>query len=154
MPISLEAFADKLNEIMPLAFKELTKKLTMELHKNKITLPQFFVLEFLSREGGSKMTELAHFMNVTTAAMTGIVDRLVREEYIERIYDKNDRRIIKVKLTNAGNILVRKTCERKQQMIIKIFEKISEADREHYLRILKQVNKILLEESDAGKRER
>ncbi|MFA5338303.1 MAG: MarR family transcriptional regulator [Candidatus Omnitrophota bacterium] len=151
MPISLETFADRLNELIPLVFKELTKKLTTELHKSKITLPQFFVLEFLGREGESKMTELAHFMNVTTAAMTGIVDRLVREEYIERIYDKNDRRIIKVKLTNAGNNLVRKICERKQQMVIKIFEKISEVDREHYLRILNQVKTILLEESNVSK---
>ncbi|MFA5008461.1 MAG: MarR family transcriptional regulator [Candidatus Omnitrophota bacterium] len=151
MHISIEAFADRLNEIMPLVFKELTKKLTTDLHKSKITLPQFFVLEFLGREGESKMTELAHFMNVTTAAMTGIVDRLVREEYIERVYDKADRRIIKVKLTSAGNNLVRKICERKQQMVIKIFEKISETDREHYLRILNQINKILLEESDAKK---
>ncbi|MCK9614825.1 MAG: MarR family transcriptional regulator [Candidatus Omnitrophica bacterium] len=149
--MSIEAFANKLNEIMPLMFKEFTKRLTKELHKSKITLPQFFVLEFLSREGGSKMTELAHFMNVTTAAMTGIVDRLVRDGYIERVYDKNDRRIIKVKLTNRGNALARKITECKRQMIVKTFEKISETDRGHYLRILSQINKILLEESDADK---
>ena len=149
--MTIESFADSLNEVMPAMFKEFTKRLTKELHKNKITLPQFFILEFLNREGGSKMTELAHFMNVTTAAMTGIVDRLVREGYIERVYDKNDRRIIKVKLTGTGNALTRKIAERKQQMIVKIFEKISETDREQYLRILNQVHKILFEENDTDK---
>lgn len=151
MPISIEAFADRLNEIMPVMFKEFTKKLTKELHKTDITLPQFFVLEFLGREGESKMTELAHFMNVTTAAMTGIVGRLVRDSYIERIYDQNDRRIIKVKLTNEGSSIVRKICERKQQMIVKVFGKISEVDREQYLRILNQIKKIMLEEHEENK---
>lgn len=145
MHISIESFADRLNEIMPVIFKEFTKRLTKELHKTKITLPQLFILEFLEREGESRMTELAHFMNVTTAAMTGIVDRLVRDNYAERIYDQNDRRIIKVKLTNEGNSVVRKICERKQQMIVKVFGRISEAEREQYLGILRQIKDILIE---------
>jgi len=145
MPIAIEAFADKVNEIMPAMFKEFTRRLTRELHKTKITLPQFFVLEFLSREGSSRMTELAHFMNVTTPAMTGIVDRLVRDSYVARIFDPEDRRIIKVKLTAGGNSVVKKICERKQQMIVKVFGKISEIEREQYLGILKQIKDILAE---------
>lgn len=145
MHISIESFADRLNEIMPVLFKEFTKRLTRELHKTKITLPQLFVLEFLEREGASRMTELAHFMNVTTAAMTGIVDRLVRDSYIERIFDPNDRRTIKVKLTSGGTSVVRKICERKQQMIVKVFGRISEAEREQYLGILRQIKDILVE---------
>jgi DNA-binding MarR family transcriptional regulator len=154
MAMPIELFADKVNELMPAMFKEFTKRLTKELHKNEITLPQFFILEFLAREGESKMTELAHSMNVSTAAMTGIVDRLVRDSYAERIFDPNDRRTIKVKLTNGGTSVVKKICERKQQMIVKVFGRISEADREQYLRVLNQIKTILLEESDADKRER
>jgi len=145
MPIAIEVFADKVNEIMPAMFKEFTRRLTRELHKTKITLPQFFVLEFLSREGESRMTELANFMNVTTPAMTGIVDRLVRDSYVARIFDPDDRRIIKVKLTAGGNSIVKKICERKQQMIVKVFGKISGVEREQYLGILKQIKDILAE---------
>lgn len=145
MPISIEAFADRVNEVMPAIFKEFTKRLTKELHRTKITLPQFLVLELLGREAESKMTELAHFMNVTTAAMTGIVDRLVRDSYVERIYDQNDRRIIKIKLTTKGSSVTRKICERKRQMIVEVFGKISETKREQYLGILKQMRDILVE---------
>jgi len=145
MAMPIELFADKVNEIMPAMFKEFTKRLPRELHKNEITLPQFFILEFLGREGESKMTELAHFMNVSTAAMTGIVDRLVRDKYAERIYDAGDRRIIKVRLTREGSAITRKMCERKRQMIIGIFGKISETEREQYLKILKQIKDILVE---------
>ena len=44
------------------------------------------------------MTDLARFMTVSAAAMTGIMDRLVRDGYAARGYDTKDRRIIKAKL--------------------------------------------------------
>lgn len=143
MHMSIEAFADRVNDIMPAVFKEFAKRLTRELHKTKITLMQFFVLEFLNREGESKMTELAHFTNVTTAAMTGIVDRLVRDGYVERVYDNNDRRIVKVKLTQPGCSVANKICERRRHMVVKVFAKISEEERRQYLNILSHIRDIL-----------
>lgn len=144
--ISLSEFADQMNEVMPVVIKEFARRQINELYKGKITLPQFLVLEFLHREGESKMTDLARFMHVTTPAMTGIVDRLVRDGYVARDYDPEDRRIIKVKLTPKGNELVRKINSQRQQMVIKIFDKISQTDRQDYLRILMQIRNILTQE--------
>jgi DNA-binding MarR family transcriptional regulator len=141
--LSLSEFAREMSEVMPVIMKEFGRRLVNELYKGKITLPQFLLLEFLHREGESKMTSLAHFMNVTTAAMTGIVERLVRAGYVIRTYEAQDRRIIKVKLTSRGIDLVRKINQQKCQMVIKIFGKISEADRREYLRILMQIKDVL-----------
>ncbi|MDP2922969.1 MAG: MarR family transcriptional regulator [Candidatus Omnitrophota bacterium] len=144
--ISLSAFADNLNEIMPVIMKGFARRLVKELYKGNITLPQFFILESLYREGESRMTDLARCMNATTAAMTGLVDRLVRDSYIVRIHDSNDRRIVKVKLTAAGSDLVKRVNERRRQMVIRIFGRISESDRRDYLRILTQIKDILTKE--------
>lgn len=144
--ISLSAFADNLNEIMPVIMKGFGRRLVKELYKGNITLPQFFILESLYRESESRMTDLARCMNVSTAAMTGLVGRLVRDNYIERIHDNADRRIIKVKLTAAGNDLVKRVNQRRRQMVIGIFGKISESDRSDYLRILTQIKDILTKE--------
>jgi DNA-binding MarR family transcriptional regulator len=146
--LSLSEFADKMNEVMPVIMKEFGRRLVSALYKGKIILPQFLLLEFLHREGESKMTALAHFMNVTTAAMTGIVDRLVRDGYLVRADEPQDRRIIKVRLTLKGTDLVRKINRKKCQMVIKIFGKISEADRREYLRILMQIKEILTVKPD------
>jgi 5'-methylthioadenosine phosphorylase len=132
-----------MNEVMPTIIKEFARRQINELYKGKITLPQFLVLEFLYRKGESKMTDLAHFMGVSTAAMTGIGDRLVRDGYIKRAYDPNDRRIVRVKLIARGSDLVEKINEQRRQMVIKIFGKISENDRNDYLRILMQIKNIL-----------
>ncbi len=147
--LSLSEFARKMNEVMPVVTKEFTRHMANELSKGKITLPQFLILDFLHREGESKMTALAHFMNVTTAAMTGIVDRLVRDGYALRAYEAQDRRIIKIKLTSPGIDLVKKITQQRCQMVIKTFGKISQADRQEYLRILMQIKDILIRENKA-----
>lgn len=141
--LSLSEFAQKMSEVMPVIMKEFGRRLVNELYKGKITLPQFLLLEFLHHEGESKMTSLADFMNVTTAAMTGIVGRLVRDGYVVRAYEVQDRRIIKVRLTSRGTDLVRRISQQKCQMVIKIFGKISQADRREYLRILMQIKDVL-----------
>jgi len=132
-----------MNEIMPVIMREFARRQVNELYKGKITLPQFLALEFLHREGESKMSVLAYFMKVTTAAMTGIVERLVSGGYAGRVYEPRDRRIIKIRLTAKGNGLVKKINTQRQQMVINIFKKISEADRQEYLRILMQIKEIL-----------
>jgi DNA-binding MarR family transcriptional regulator len=149
-PIAITEFADRLNEIVPVMMKEFGRRTVKELYKQEITLPQFFILEYLHKEGELKMTDLAHFMNVTTAAMTGIVDRLVREKYLERTFEPQDRRIIKVKLTAKGEELVKKVSQQRRQMVIRTFGKISEKDRGDYLRILSRIRDVLTIEKETN----
>ena len=142
---SLLEFADKMNQMMPIIIKEFAKRQANELYKGKITFPQFVILEFLSSHADSKMTDIAHFMEVSTAAATGIVERLVRYEYVLREFDPRDRRTIRIKLTTKGLELLKKTNQQRRQMIINTFGKISEVDRQDYLRILTQIKNILTE---------
>lgn len=137
--ISLPEFADRINEIMPIIMREFIKQQTGAFYKEKITLPQFVILDVLNRQGELHMTELAHAMNVTTAAMTGIVDRLVRDGYLGRIHDLRDRRVIRVRLTARGSRAVKNVSQKRRQMIINVFGKITQAERENYLNILMHI---------------
>ena len=150
MSISLSEFADKLNQIMPVIMKEIIRRDSNELYKGKITLPQLLTLGFLNEKGESRMTDLARFMKVSTAAMTGVAERLVRDAYVLRVYNPQDRRIIKIKLKPKGAELVKKINQQKRQMAINIFGKISESEREEYLRILTRIRDILAKENEAG----
>lgn len=143
MSVSISEFADRIAEVMPVIAKEFTRHQSHELFKGVVTLPQFLVLNFLDNSGESKMKDLAKFMDVTTAAMTGIVERLVKYGYVERVFDPEDRRIIKIKPTPKGSGLVKKFKEQKRQMVINIFGKLSEKDREDYLRIIMQIRDVL-----------
>jgi DNA-binding MarR family transcriptional regulator len=51
------------------------------------------------------MKELSEASRVPKATMTRIVDHWVRQGYAERVYDPEDRRIIRVTLTDRGREL-------------------------------------------------
>ena len=143
MKVSLHEFADRINDIIPIMIREFARYQVNELSKGKITLPQFLILDFLEKSGEAKMSGLANFMAVSTAAMTGTVDRLVRYGYVTRELEPEDRRVIKIKITLKGRELVKKINSQRRQMIIDIFGKISEADRSDYLRVLTKIEEIL-----------
>lgn len=141
--VTLKEFGDKMSAMLPLMIKEFARRQANELYEGKITLPQLLILDFLHRQDAAKMKVLANFMNVTTAAMTGIVGRLVAAGYVKRTYIQDDRRIIKIKLTSKGEELVKKINKQRRQMIINIFSKISDADRQEYLRIWLQIKAVI-----------
>ena len=145
--LPMSEFVDKVCEIMPIMMKGFFRQQAEGLHRMKITLPQFVVLDILNKQDESKMSDLAHFINVTTAAMTGIVDRLVRDGYIRRTSDPEDRRIILVSLTTKGDKLVKEVTDERKKHFCKIFGMISQKDREEYLRILGHVRDHLVEKS-------
>jgi len=144
--LSLTEFADRLCEIMPVISKEFAKCQSATLCKVKATLPQFMILMFLHKENETRMSDLAHFMSVTTAAMTGMVDRLVRDGYLVRAYDSQDRRIIKVRLTAKGGQLARKIHDGQRKTVIKVFGRMCVSDRQDYLRILTKIKDTLINE--------
>ncbi|MFA5093141.1 MAG: MarR family transcriptional regulator [Candidatus Omnitrophota bacterium] len=141
--ISITDFTQKMNQIMPEIMKGFMRRQNNDVCQGKITFPQLMVLEQLSRQGASKMTDLAKFMRASTAAATGIVQRLVILGYVQREYDPADRRIVKINLTSKGAGILKKINHQRTESVTKIFGQISEEDRGEYLRILMQVKDIL-----------
>ncbi|MFH0918685.1 MAG: MarR family transcriptional regulator [Candidatus Omnitrophota bacterium] len=146
--ISIAVFAEKMDQIMPEIMRGFIHRLHSDVYKGKVTLPQLLILDLLNRRGGSKMTDLAKDMKVTTAASTGIVQRLVLLGYVQREFDQSDRRIIRIKLTARGAELFKRITQQRSQLITKIFSQISENDRGEYLRILTQVKEVLGKEEN------
>ncbi len=134
--LTLSEFALKMSEIMPFIMREFVKTQANEFYKLKVTLPQFVVMDLLNRLGKTRMTDIANSIGVTTAAMTGIVDRLARDGYLVRIDDTKDRRVTKIALTKKGAYVVGKITRHRRDTIIKIFGMLSQRERETYLAIL------------------
>ena len=137
--LTLNEFADRVGALMPVISREFLKHQTPEFYRLKITMPQCIILEILNRAGELNMSGLARGMSVSTPAMTGIVTRLVRDGYVERVSDSDDRRVIKIKLTAKGRKTVDTLHAHRRRMIIKLFGVISQSEREEYLKILTRI---------------
>ena len=66
-----------------------------------LSLRQYAALSGI-RHGASSPGELARLWQVTPAVITGIIDRLERRELVRREPDPNDRRRLRLALTDAG----------------------------------------------------
>lgn len=143
MQDALRDFSEKIAEIMPQVAKEFSRRLGAELGSSDITLQQLFILEFVHSSKEPTMTQLARYMKVTTAAMTGAIERLVRDGYVSRIYDPKDRRIVRIKPNSRCSELIKRLHDRRHRMIVDVFGRLSQEDRRQYLRILTRIKEIL-----------
>jgi len=80
--------------------------LSKELNKGNISYAQFFLLGYLAKEEYMTMTEISQKMGHSTAAATGLVDRLEKLGYVQRLHAADDRRKVMVQITRKGMELV------------------------------------------------
>jgi DNA-binding MarR family transcriptional regulator len=103
---SVQADADRLADFVLFTQRSCILNLSTELNKGNVSFPQFFLLTYLSSEEYLTMSDIAKKMGHSTAAATGLVDRLEKLSYVERIHAAEDRRKIMVRITQKGTELV------------------------------------------------
>lgn len=103
---SVQADADRLADFVLFTQRSCILNLSNELNRGNISFPQFFLLAYLSSEEYLTMSDIAKKMGHSTAAATGLVDRLEKLGYVERIHAAEDRRKIMVRITHKGTELV------------------------------------------------
>lgn len=64
-----------------------------------ITLPQSLVIGALIKFGEMKITELSRKLHLSNSTISGIIDRLEKQQLVIRTRSEEDRRIVYVKLT-------------------------------------------------------
>ena len=96
----LESIADNVFSSFHLLFRRIAREETTQ--STRIFDPSRFVLAAVMKHGPIPMSEIGKRMDVSKPYMTVLVDKLIREGLVERIPDKNDRRVINVAITKSG----------------------------------------------------
>jgi len=104
----VKADADRLADFVLFTQRSCILNLSTELNRGNVSFPQFFLLTYLSSEEYLTMSDIAKKMGHSTAAATGLVDRLEKLVYVERMHAAEDRRKIMVRITTKGIQLVAK----------------------------------------------
>jgi DNA-binding MarR family transcriptional regulator len=71
-----------------------------------VSMAQMHILFTLQRRGEMTMSQLADYLNVSLSNATGLIDRLEERGYIERDRVATDRRIVLVRVTAAGELML------------------------------------------------
>jgi len=132
-------FGNRMIELLPKLMRGVTEQEHNYLSGGKITLPQLWALEYLSRQGSSPMNTLAGHLKISRPAATGLIDRLIAQGLVRREGDSKDRRVVRVSITSKGRKITTDIWEQKRKTIIKVFGQISPEEREQYITILGKV---------------
>ena len=76
------------------------------LFDSHLTLSQLKILMLLARHGSVSGGELAGFLGIGLAGLSGMIDRLVVQDLVARAEDPHDRRVRRIALTRKGSALI------------------------------------------------
>ena len=103
--------AGKLADFIMFTQRSFLLNLSKELNKGSVSYAQFFLLGYLANENFLTMTDISKKMGHSTAAATGLVDRLEKLGYVQRLHASEDRRKVMVQITKKGIELVERIRE-------------------------------------------
>jgi len=101
-------------EQIGILFKELTSIITQRssgemlsiMSESCLSMPQMVSLQILAHSGPRSISALAAHLNLSLAATSHLVDRLVQQNLVARSEDLDDRRHKSVAISAAGNAIL------------------------------------------------
>jgi DNA-binding MarR family transcriptional regulator len=67
-----------------------------------LSMAHFQILAILEADGPTPMSRLADQLGVADPNLTGIIGRMEERSVVERVHNKEDRRVVLARLTDAG----------------------------------------------------
>ena len=118
--------------------------LAMDAHftRHDISQGRFSILMTLTRAGDGHRTpaELADRLGCTRATVTGLLDGLERDDFIERHPSSNDRRRIDVVITKKGRAFLSAMLPDHFRRVASLMSALSEKERRSLITLLAKVD--------------
>ena len=95
-----------------------------------LSMPQFGILMQLHYHKDCGVSDLSGRFDITSAAASQLVDKLVQSGLIQREEDPNDRRAKRLNLTDKGIGLIQQDIEKRYRWVNQLAKKLSAEERE------------------------
>jgi DNA-binding MarR family transcriptional regulator len=132
--LTIRKDASRLADFIMFTQRSFLLNLSKELNKGNVSFPQFFLLGYLANEDFLTMTDISKKMGHSTAAATGLVDRLEKLGYVQRLHASDDRRKVMVQITRKGIDLVERIREEIVTSLVDLMDDLDKDDQEALLR--------------------
>jgi MarR family transcriptional regulator, organic hydroperoxide resistance regulator len=108
----------------------------VKLAQFKITPSQFYVLSALWDKDEIKFKDLARRLDMDGATLTGVLDRMEKRDFIQKIEDSKDRRSVLVCLTSKSKEIRPQMIEIAKDLDAEFRENVDEQDYNKLLEVL------------------
>jgi DNA-binding MarR family transcriptional regulator len=106
----LDSVAEDIFSTLPLIHRSIRKKLlktALEGVKEDIDPPHFEIMKLLEETGTLHVAKIGERLQIARPQMTHLIDKLVGLDIVEREIDTEDRRMINIRLSNRGKIIIK-----------------------------------------------
>jgi DNA-binding MarR family transcriptional regulator len=105
----------------------------------QLTESQLVVLEYIMSHDQVKPSDLIEYLATTPAAITTLVDRMVKNGLIERNRDEKDRRIVWLHLTDKGQYEGNRGMEMRKAFLHESLNRISHHNQQLLVYLLGKI---------------
>lgn len=93
-----------------------------------ITPPQFVALQWLLEDGDMTIGELSNKMYLACSTTTDLVDRMEKNELVQRVKDTNDRRVVRIHLQHEGERIIEEVIQKRQDYLHEVLKNFSDEE--------------------------
>jgi DNA-binding MarR family transcriptional regulator len=126
---------------MRAAMKKIDKNLGQMLEQYGISIPQSFILKTLMEENGITLKEIGNRTLIDSSSMTVLIDKLEKDDLVERKLDAQDRRAIRIYITEKGRNLASEVIAIAADFNIRLRQLISNENQQEVF--LKGIDRII-----------
>lgn len=120
-----------LNHLLVNVFNKILRieeKMIREESELDLTVTEMHTIDAIGVDEEKNMTEIADILNITVGTLTTSINRLFAKGYVERTKDDEDRRVVRVILSQAGIDAYRIHEAYHEKMIGHILDEISDEE--------------------------
>jgi MarR family transcriptional regulator, organic hydroperoxide resistance regulator len=147
--LDLDLYLDRLFT----AFDTSTRHIQQDLANIKdfgLTGPQFYILKLLSDRNQCTVSELAEILQVKPSAITVMIDRLIKNEFVKRERNSQDRRIVVIYMTESGKKVFSHVRKKRKEVFKHYLSYLSEEDLNALVGIYEKLAIAIQENKQTG----
>ena len=142
----MDSRIDEINQYLVTIFNEV---MTIEEDALKgsefqdISIKEMHTIEAIGMYSQHTITQVANKLCVTVGTMTVAINNLEKKGYVERVRSKEDRRVMKLSLTNKGRLLYRLHDKFHRDMVKETIEEMNPEETVQLLKGLQNLHHFL-----------
>ena len=108
-----------------------------------ITPPQFVALQWLHESGDMTIGDLSNKMYLAFSTTTDLVDRMEKNELVQRVRDEQDRRVVRIHLLPEGERIIQEVIEKLQNYLRDLLQEFEVDEAQELLKLLKKLHLLM-----------
>ena len=108
-----------------------------------ITPPQFVALQWLHESGDMTIGDLSNKMYLAFSTTTDLVDRMEKNELVQRVRDEQDRRVVRIHLLPEGERIIQEVIEKRQNYLRELLQDFEVDEAQELLKLLKKLHLLM-----------